>query len=1051
MSAESIRVLLAYILDHAENDERAYLKVDILGRELLALLDCGATRTFIGGPGWKLLSRLGLKLNQGQKHTAVLANSSKMSTSGTVDIPIRVRNRITLLQVIVALDLPSVLVLGVDFFIKMGIVPDLRRGEWFFSGESEKIFSLEMEKQQVQTVLTSREQAELQAVVDQFKQSTGAGLGCTTRTEHVINAHSAPIKQRYYRVSPVMQKFIDSELDEMLKLGVVEKSNSPWASPIVLVRKKGSDKFRFCVDYRKLNSVTVRDSYPLPLVSDILDKLNNAHYLTSLDVKSAYWQVSVSEASRPLTAFVVPNRGLFQFKRMPFGLHNAPATWQRLMDEVLGPELEPHVFVYLDDIVIVTQTFEQHLIVLEEVLRRLSDANITISWDKCQFCRKEMRYLGYVVDARGLQVDREKVAAMLELPRPQTVKEVRRVVGTFSWYRRFVPEFASIVAPLSALTKKNRKFVWTSECEESFRKIKERLVEAPILSCPDYSLPFSVQTDASAYGIGAVLTQPHPTGDRVICYLSRSLSKLERNYSTTERECLAVIWAIEKLRPYIEGIHFEVVTDHYSLKWLQHLKDPLGRLARWSVRLQQFDFSVTHRRGKDMVVPDMLSRSVPLINLVDVQKANPRDPVATVPDNSASHSDKWWKKMVEAVANTPLKFPTWRLTNGQLYKYVKQDYPALTPHGECWKLVVPKKERIATLRSAHDSPLAGHMGVYKTYARLAEKYYWPKMRSDVASFVRRCSLCMAHKPDHRTPKDMMVSHAKPSRPWEMVSTDLMGPLPRSLKGMTYILVVTDYFSKFSMVFPLRNSNATTVIKNIEENVFLVFGVPRVVLCDNGPQFRGKEFRKFIDNYKCKVKWNANYHPRANPTERQNATIKTMLAIYVHENHRTWDQELPKLACALRTAKQETTKLTPYFINFGRNMCLSGADYDSLDPPSSELETTPDPITRNESFKTMFADVKRRLELAGKKTVERYNLRRRLEEYLPNQLVWRKNYVLSDAAKYFTKKLAPKYLGPFQIHKRISPWTYVLRTPDGDVLPGAWHIKDLKGHPPDQNQ
>jgi len=990
----------------------------------LGLLDSGASRTFLGRQGWDIIKGFDIKLDSSKRIMCTVANGQTTSGIGVVQLPIRVRDRVKVVEVVVVPELPHSLILGLDFWVLLGIVPDLRHDEWHFSENPNTICSIKSDRL---TTLTPFESKCLNEAIDEAKQLMGDSLGCTNKVEHKIETTSRPIRQRPYRVSPVIQKLMDEEIDEMRKLGVIEPSQSPWASPVVMVQKKKTGKYRFCVDYRMLNSVTEHDGYPLPLVSETLDKLKDAKYLSSLDIKSAYWQVPVEESSRPLTAFIC-RRGLFQFRRMPFGLHNAPATWQRLIDNVLGPDLQPYVFVYLDDVVILTQDFEEHLRILREVFRRLREANITVSWEKCQFCRPEMRYLGYVVDRNGLRVDPDKVRAMLELPRPKSPREVRRVLGSFGWYRRFVPEFSSVVAPITALTMKNRKFDWTPECESAFRKIKDLLVAAPILSCPDYSREFVIQTDASGYGIGAVLTQPYPEGEKVICYLSRSLSKQERIYTTTERECLALVWAIEKLRPYIEGVPFTVITDHYSLKWLQGLKDPSGRLARWSVKLQQYNYKVIHRSGRDLVVPDMLSRAVPVIDLI-----------GEVTESCVGSKDRWYNKMVRNVIDNPLKFPDWRYTDKKLFRNVKQNYPDLSSPGDSWRLVVPKDERRKTIEEAHDPPTAGHMGVYKTFSRLAEKFYWPKMRQDVASYVKRCSVCAAHKCDPKGARDQMVSHAKPNKPWEVISTDLIGPLPRSHKGNTMILVVTDYFSKFSLVFPLRSASSKTVISRIEEQVFMIFGVPRVILCDNGPQYRGRDFKKFSESYHCRIQFNAHYHPRANPTERQNRTIKTLLSMYVQDNHRKWDEQIHKLACAIRTSTQETTKLSPFFINFGRNMCLSGKDY-SLTPCVEEGSM---PTSRNEAFNKVFVEVKRRLEVAGQKGVARYNLRKRNEEYLPGQRVWRKNYVLSDAAKYFSSKLAPKFIGPLIIHRRLSPWTYELKDLDGKVQAGSWHSKDLK--------
>lgn len=995
-------------------------------------MDSGASRTVVGSKGLALVQELGLSIDRSRTSTCTVASGHSTRSIGVVNLPITLRERFRLIEAIVVPEMPHLLILGADFWCLMGIVPDLRHDEWHFSDEPVTVNSSEHINDQ--THLTPLEQSRLQAVIERNLNLAGSTLGCTDKAEHVIVTNSQPIKQRYYRVNPIVQEQINKELDEMLRLGIVEPSKSPWSSPIVLVKKKDGT-FRFCVDYRKLNSVTVRDSYPLPLVSDTLDKLRNAKYLSSLDVKSAYWQVPVAVSSREYTAFTVPNRGLFHFRRMPFGLHNAPATWQRLIDNVLGHDLEPYVLVYLDDVIIVSETFEQHLSILEEVFRRLREAKITVGVDKCQFCRPQMKYLGYIVDRNGLHVDPEKVKAMLELPTPTNVREVRRVVGTFSWYRRFVPDFSTIVAPITALLRKKSKFVWSEECEKSFKKIRECLVAAPVLSCPDYSRPFVVQTDASGFGIAAVLTQPHALGDQVICYISRSLTKQERNYTTTERECLAVLWAVEKLRPYLEAVPFTVVTDHYSLLWLQSLQNLNGRLARWSVRLQQYNFKVIHRKGKENVVPDMLSRAVPVVGSIDNELIDEFD----------ISEDKWYHTMMDNIVKNPLKYSKWRVTDGCLWKYVTPDYPNLMEAGDCWKLVVPKKERLKIIILAHEPPTAGHTGIYKTFSRIAERHYWPKMRADVAKYVRRCKICATHKPSCEKPADKMVSHPKASRPWEIISTDLVGPLPRSKKGNAFILVVTDYLSKFTLLFSLRKATCDAVARKIEHEVFLLFGVARVIICDNGPQYRGKEFLRLVKDYQVQIKYTANYHPRANPTERVNRTLKTMLSIYASDNHRLWDENLSQIACAMRTSTHEVTKLTPYFINFGRNMTLSGEDYGKSELLLEENGLQVGEMSRNESFKQVYSDVRRRLEIANNKSCNQYNLRRRHVEYLPNQQVWRKNFVLSDAANYFSKKLAPRYIGPFKIKKRLSPWTYELMDESG-TSKGVWHTKNLRSCP-----
>ncbi|KAL1131203.1 hypothetical protein AAG570_010821 [Ranatra chinensis] len=445
-----------------------------------------------------------------------------------------------------------------------------------------------------------------------------------------------------------------------------------------MIRKKDGS-YRFCVDYRKVNAVTRRDAYPLPYVSHILDRLRNARYLSSLDVKSAYWPLS--EESKERTAFTVPGRELFQFTRMPFGLHNSPATWQRLIDQVLGPELERHVFVYLDYIIVCSAQFDEHMETLDRVFKKLKEAGLTLNLDKCQFCRPELRYLGYVADRTGLWVDAQKVEY-----------------------------FSTVAAPLTDLLKKGRVWLWSGECERAFAQLKEHLVTAPILTCPDFDRPFIVQTDASGKGIGTILSQELPDGERVVAYASRVLSKAERSNSTTEQECLAVTWAVEKFRPYLEGTEFTVVTDHAVLEWFNGLKDPVGRLARWALRLQQHPFKVVHRRGKLHAAPDALSRDTAEVS-------------CSVVEVTESSRDGWYQGMIERVR-----------------KDLQQ------------RLVVPKPLRPVVLLECRDSHPAACLGVFRARQWIQRRYYWPGMRTDVERFVARSRACLPIKPGTGRPK-----------------------------------------------------------------------------------------------------------------------------------------------------------------------------------------------------------------------------------------------------------------------------------------------------------
>lgn len=1028
--------MLNYILAQVGEGECPYVKVQIFGMSFYGLLDSGANKVFMNLNGWKILEGLGVKLDTSQTVTCRVANDSECICTGVITVPIQLRDVVKVIDIYIFPQLRHTLVLGIDFWIRMGIVPDVRKGEWYFSETD--LNAPVLNSMTTEGGLSPVELDKLTQIVNNyFSQLNPDKLGYTTAVQHKIRViQTEPIKQRYYPVSPAKQAIINCELDKMLELGVIEKSSSGWSSPILLVPKPDKS-WRFCVDYRKVNRVTERDAYPLPYISDLLRKLGGARYLSTLDIKSAYWQVELEPESRQYTAFTVPSRGLYQFTRMPYGLHNAPATFQRLVDTLFGPELEPYILKYLDDIIIATPTLEKHFEVLEMVLTRLRETNLSLNREKCHFCRPELKFLGFVVTRSGIAVDPGKVEAIVHLPKPRSVKEVRRVIGMITWYRRFIDNFSDIVAPLTSLLRKGKQFLWDELCDLAFRRVKEALISAPVLACPNFEYPFYVQTDASAYGLGAVLTQRYNDREYVICYLSRSLSRAESRYSSTERECLGVLWAIQKLRCYLELSKFYVVTDCHSLKWLENLKDPEGRLGRWALRLQQFDYEVLHRRGKDHIVPDALSRALPL---------GFQDEGDTVEFNFIEVSevkDSWYLKMRQCIENCPLNYPRWRVEDGKVYKYVESDFPDLRSLTDFWKLVIPKENRTLVLQKYHDDPTAGHLGVYKTFHRIARLFFWPGMKSDIARYVRRCHVCLRTKPEQKRPSGLMGRPLEATSCWEVVSADICGPFPKSTHGNQYILVVTDNFSKFSMFFPLRRATATVVAKTMKEQIFLVFGVPRHLKTDNGVQFRSREFTGLCGAFGVNIVFNPNYSPHCNPTERVNRVLKSMLSAYVVTNHRKWDECLAELGAAYRSARHEVTSTSPYFVNFGQEMIVHGNEYkvspSSIDPSRTSTQE------RSDGIRKLRDCVKKRLEKASANSREQYNLRRRHVEYKVGDLVWKKQYVLSDAANYFTSKLAGKYSGPFKVRKRVGYCVYELES-DRGVSIGTWHTKDLKPHP-----
>jgi len=464
------------------------------------------------------------------------------------------------------------------------------------------------------TDITSFQTSQLKSLLIKYYKCFDDKLGRTSLVQHHIDTgNTKPIKLRPYRVSPYRKEIISDEITKMLNAGIIEPCVGPYAAPITLQPKKDGS-LRFCVDYRELNSVTVRDVYPIPRIDDTLDQLQHAKYFSSMDLRSGFWQIELDPTSRDKTAFI-SHAGLFRFRVMPFGLTNAPATFQRLMDLVLGGLKWSCALVYLDDIIVYSSSFEDHLHHLELVLQQIQQSGLTLKINKCHFCKTHLKYLGHIVSKEGIRPDPDKLNAVREYPVPTKLKAVRTFLGLSSYYRRFIKNYATIAEPLLALTRHSdsKSFQWTPACQQSFETLRQHLVEAPIIAYPRFDQPFILQLDASDVGLSAILAQKLIDDDgiareHVIAYASRTLSPSERKYSPTERECLAIVYGCNYYRPYLEGTRFTAITDHKALKWLHSTKDLNSRLARWAIQIAAYDIDIQHRPGVENGPPDALSR-----------------------------------------------------------------------------------------------------------------------------------------------------------------------------------------------------------------------------------------------------------------------------------------------------------------------------------------------------------------------------------------------------------------------------------------------------------
>ncbi|XP_065416479.1 uncharacterized protein LOC135974099 [Chrysemys picta bellii] len=456
--------------------------------------------------------------------------------------------------------------------------------------------------------LTEEQCKQTNCLLQTFKRTFTAIPGYTSLVKHSIRTEPGKVVRETTRPLPYrMREAVEEEVRAMLALGVIEPSQSEWRSPVVLVPKPDGTR-RFCIDFRRVNAISHFDAYPMPRVDELLGRLGEAQYITTLDLSKGYWQIPLEETSKEKTAFATPT-GLYQFTRMPFGLHGAPATFQRLMDQLLQPH-QDYAAAYLDDVVIYSRGWEDHLPRVAAVLRSLRQAGLTANPKKCRIAWQETNYLGYTVGGGRVKPLVGKVQALLDCPTPSTKRHVRQFLGLVGYYRRFIPQFATIAASLTGLLTKDspRQVRWSPECEAAFQTLQKCLCQEPVLYSPDFKRPFILQTDASGVGLGAVLSQEVEGKDHPVVYLSRKLFPRERNYAVVEKEALAVKWACDALRFYLLGAPFTLVTDHAPLRWLMRMKDNNARIMRWYLALQPYAFTVQHRAGKDHTNADFLSR-----------------------------------------------------------------------------------------------------------------------------------------------------------------------------------------------------------------------------------------------------------------------------------------------------------------------------------------------------------------------------------------------------------------------------------------------------------
>lgn len=848
-------------------------------------------------------------------------------------------------------------------------------------------------------------------------------LGCTNITEMNIELSSnRAIVYRPYRLSHHERERVRVMIDEMLQAGIIRESKSEYSSPIILVKKKGGD-YRMCVDFRMLNSVTIKERYPMPIIEDEIARLAGQAWFITLDLASGYYQVPIGEQSKHLTSFVTPD-GQFEFNRMPFGLANAPAVFQRMMNQLLGSSRFSKAMAYIDDLLIYGKDPDECLDRLEDILKLIEKANLTLNLSKCQFLMEDIDYLGYQISSAGMQPGEKKIISVANFPKPSNVHQVRQFLGLVSYFRKFIEGFATIAYPLTKLLKKDALWDWGDLQDRAFEELKTRLITRPILTIYDPKGILELHTDASKIGIGGILFQKITEEDslRPIAYYSRQTSPEEKHFHSYELETLAVVDSLRKFRVYLVGKEFVIKTDCSALRSTFVKRDIIPRIARWWLRLQEFHCTIEYKAGSKMLHVDALSR-----NPISNSEGCDLDELSIFSVMTINNED--WLHTLQ-LADPELQRTCDILTNDldpKDLQHVKDNYvikdnklfKCIEGNKEDLRWVVPKGARWQVCRINHDE--IGHFGVEKTLDRIKKSYWFPKMSKFVKKYVESCIQCAYTKHQSSNHEGLLHPIPKGNVPFETIHADHLGPFTKSKRGNCYLLVIIDAFTKFVFVKPVRNTKTTSAIKVFDE-IFYTFSTPVRLITDRGSCFTSHLFKKFCLDKGIKHVLNSVASPRSNgQVERYNRTILNSLkAQNLNLDERVWDEQVGRVQWGLNNTIQKSTGKTPSELMFG--MQMNGEINSNLKEIILETQQKND-------LGAIRQEVKDKLDQEQQKQKEYYDQGRiPAKIYAEGDLVKITKTSFNNDGK--SKKLLPSYTGPFKVTKVLGNDRYKIESIPG---------------------
>lgn len=873
----------------------------------------------------------------------------------------------------------------VDISIRNNVVEIYKKEQTNFLMEIRMDKETDANNLDLEHISEDRYRNELREIVNNYKPAKTKEVDIKMK---IILKDEEPVYERPRRLAVEEKTIVEEQIKAWLEEGIIKPSCSEFASPIVLVKKK-CGATRICCDYRKINKKIIRDRFPLPLIEDVLDTLQNAKYYSTIDLRNGFFHVSVEEESTKYTSFVTPN-GQYEFLKCPFGLCNSPAVFQRYVSHIFLPLTVKNIAVYyMDDIIIMSSTVEEGLERLKLVLDLASSYGLQIKKNKCQFLREKVIFLGYIIEDGHVQPSDEKSLAIKRFPQPRTFKQLQSFLGLTGYFRKFIASYASIAKPLSDLLKKDQVFTFGDIQKAAFEKLKTLLSSKPVLYLYRQDCETQLHTDASKHGYGACLMQKFPEDDKFhpVYFMSRKTTPAEEHYHSYELEVLAIIQAVKKFRIYLLGIPFKIITDCAAFEKTMSKRDLTTRVARWALLLEEYEYKIEHRSGSRMAHVDALSRC-PEVRVYQISK---QEDGLLQRLKLAQKEDDY----IQAIRKICQKedYQDFVVKNNILYKY----------DSGLDLIVVPKRMQYEIIRRAHE---VGHFGAVKTEEIVKREFFINKLKDKVQNCIRNCIKCILGNKKEGKKEGLLHSIAKPDEPLMTYHVDHLGPLPSTNKQYRHIFAVIDDFTKFVWLYPVKSTTSRETIDKLKIQQ-KTFGNPFRIISDRGTAFTSNEFREYCDEENIQHVTITTGVPRGNgQIERINRTIIPVFTKLSLDDPSKWYKHVDQVQRALNSTIQRSIDASPFEVMMGVKMKCKE---DVLIREMLEKEAV-----------DIFQEKRQEIREEGKKQIlkvqeenkKHYNLRRRQpKKYHVGDMVAIKRTQFGPGLKFHRQ-----YLGPYEVSK-----------------------------------